>query len=110
MCLVAVFIAGILPQGTQPGLHYMDKLVHFAVFAGLAAISGLAITRDAEIALAAAVLLTVGLAIELAQARVPGRFASAADFIADGVGVAAGFYGVARIRGAIFDTLRRDSG
>jgi VanZ family protein len=69
----------------------LDKLRHFAAFAALAwvAVQGFGRARPAATAVALA-LLGYGVFIELVQSLIPGRQASAADVLADAVGIALG--------------------
>ncbi|MCY7315874.1 MAG: VanZ family protein [Rubrivivax sp.] len=70
---------------------HADKLRHLAAFGALAAVAALGWPpgrwQQAAIALG---LLAYGLAIELIQSQLPTRSASAADWLADAVGVGCG--------------------
>ncbi len=69
----------------------LDKLRHLAAFATLAwvATQGFGRVRRAAVTIPAA-LLGYGVFIELVQSVIPGRQASAADVVADAVGLALG--------------------
>jgi VanZ family protein len=103
---VLVFIAGSVetPEGSP---KYNDKLAHLLVFGGQyllvsRALGAAGLRRGAQIAVAAAVALGVGAALELWQALLPHRSAELADFVADAAGVLAAVVGeeiVLRVRG-----------
>jgi VanZ family protein len=75
-----------------------DKLVHFAVYAGLGALALIAIWRGdmrARVALSLVALLGLAFGVidELYQGTVPGRDSDWADVIADFAGVCFGAWG-----------------
>lgn len=69
---------------------HADKLLHALLFAGLAIPARYAYPANPAWGIAAALLL-YGIAIEVAQARVPGRSSDALDVLADAVGASAVF-------------------
>jgi VanZ family protein len=92
---LAAAIAVLSSLSTVPGAeHVWDKVAHAAAFGSLAALSlraahgGWGPLRLAPTALASAACLAWGLLDELHQSLVPGRSPSAADVVADAVGIA----------------------
>ncbi|XKE45611.1 VanZ family protein [Halomonas organivorans] len=86
----------LMPSGELPESLPWDKASHFLGYAGVAGLTGLAGVR-LPLAFAAACLL--GLAIELAQIPVPGRFGGdAADLLANGLGAACAVLVLAGVR------------
>lgn len=79
------------PVDTPDGIEHLDKVRHMAAFAclALAASFGWA-SRPRTTTLITAGLMAYGLFIELVQTQLPTRSGSAADWLADAVGVAAG--------------------
>ena len=88
--LAWVLVAALSPEPRGPGLG-LDKANHVAAFAALA-LSGLlaAGARARQAAWLATGLLMLGIAIEIAQARIPGRSPELLDVLADAAGIAAG--------------------
>jgi VanZ family protein len=86
----AVFVVALLPSAGPPGLWGIDKIVHFAVFLGLAAVPAAVLPEIRSVLGTQVFLLVVGLGIEATQAFIPGRVGSLGDFLADGLGIAAG--------------------
>ncbi len=83
-----------------PGLmRHADKLQHVAAFAALALVASLGWPegrrRQAAVVLG---LLAYGLAIELIQSQLPTRSASAADWLADALGIGCGLAMAAALR------------
>lgn len=88
--LVATAVLSLLPAGAAPHVGVWDKLQHALTYAALAAAgcAGFAAARPrTAVALG---LLAYGAALEGVQALVTGRVASGGDWLADGIGVAAG--------------------
>lgn len=69
---------------------YADKLVHASLFALLGALALRSWLQAGQRWHVVAGLLLLGLLTELVQARIPGRSASAGDWAADAMGLAAG--------------------
>lgn len=102
----AAWAAVLLFLGSRSGLPApdwnlpLDKLVHFLAYAALGTLAARgwlnAGRRDAVVLVLAAGLL-VGAADELHQSSVSGRYADPADWVADALGVVAGFGGTARL-------------
>ena len=90
LVLVVSWFAFKPASGTEE-FNQLDKLQHAFAFAILAVVASLAWPAGSRhtwrIALA---LLAYGLLIELVQSRLPTRTASAADWMADAVGLALG--------------------
>lgn len=88
--LAWVLVAALSPEPRGPGLG-LDKANHVAAFAALA-LSGLlaAGARARQAAWLATGLLMLGIAIEIAQAQIPGRSPELLDVLADAAGIAAG--------------------
>jgi VanZ family protein len=85
-----------------------DKVRHLLAFGTLAFLAQLMrSTRMWHTLQNAGALMVYGAGIEVAQSFVPGRFASAADWAADGVGVALGLAAVAAIRVGLKSWLPR---
>ncbi|MDN3556007.1 VanZ family protein [Halomonas maura] len=86
----------LMPASELPKALPWDKASHFLGYAGLAGLMGLAGLR-LPLAFLAAVLF--GVAIELAQMPVAGRFGGdAADILANGLGAAAAVLALAGVR------------
>lgn len=93
---VKVWVVSWLPWGADmaafDGSGQADKLVHWALFAATAAAGAWARWAGGRRRLAVLVwgLLVVGVLTEVLQTYVPGRGPSAADWLADALGVAVG--------------------
>lgn len=105
----AVAVAGVIfyfsvsvPPGVPSGFpetilgFFLDKWLHFAAYAALAAALGYACLAPGyrldrrELALVFLVALGYGASIELLQAMLPERAFSVADMVANGIGAALG--------------------
>lgn len=88
--LAWLLVAALSPEPRGPSLG-LDKANHVAAFAALALTGLLAGARRAPSAAWLAFgLLGLGIAIEIAQAHVPGRSPELLDVLADAAGIAAG--------------------
>jgi VanZ family protein len=88
--------------------EHADKLNHLLAFGTLAALAQL--MRSGGLwhsAQHAAALLLYGVGIEVAQSFVPGRQASRADVLADGLGIALGLFALAALRAGLRFLARR---
>lgn len=107
--MTAIFVASSVPGSALPpqlGLGW-DKVLHAGEFAVVAAALYWALRGGPRAALlAAAAAIAYGVADELHQALVPGRFADPIDVIADAVGAV---FGVALAR-AVWIRSREDNG
>jgi VanZ family protein len=97
---LAVTVLCLLPVGALPPVQLWDKLEHMIAYAALAATGCLGFTGSRSRIIIVVSLLALGIAIELAQSLVPGRDTSAADLLANGLGIIAGI-GLARLFAAI---------
>ena len=94
---VAIIVAGCFaPSQPDVGVLGFDKVLHISAFAGLAFWFG-AVYEKRRHLLIAALLITLGLAIEIAQGQTGYRSGDMFDLIADTIGVALGI-GLARTR------------
>jgi VanZ family protein len=103
--------AGLAPAGPF-GLVGLDKWLHALAYGALAAVLAVALARDALAALVLVVCLAIGygIGIELVQATVPERSASALDAAADACGAlasVAGWRALAR-RARLLEPARAD--
>lgn len=91
LVLLALVLYGALsPHPHGPSLRW-DKANHAVAFASLAFSALLALReRPRHVPWIAVSLFALGVAIEIAQAWVPGRTADAADVLANSVGIALG--------------------
>lgn len=87
--IVSVLVGALLPLGVQTGMAGIDKLAHFLSFL-LLTLWFNGIYRRSRYPVVALLLLGFGLAIELAQTAASQRVAELHDFVADGLGIAAG--------------------
>lgn len=87
--VVAILVLALMPSGSgQDWFAHADKLRHAAAFVALWAIGRRARLQPSWAL--AAVLLALGIGIELAQALTPTRESSIGDVLADALGIAAG--------------------
>ncbi|MFO8240041.1 MAG: VanZ family protein [Dissulfuribacterales bacterium] len=70
----------------------MDKIVHFLAYFWLASLPFLGFDRMRHAAIAALLMIVLGIGLELAQAFVPGRQLSSMDMLANSTGVGAGIF------------------
>lgn len=79
------------PVDAPDGIEHLDKVQHMAAFTSLALAASFSWpSRPRTTAFITAGLMAYGLFIELVQTQLPTRSGSAADWLADAVGVAAG--------------------
>lgn len=92
VCLLAVVSwYAFKPVTSHDTIENIDKLRHFCAFATLALVASLGWQPGRRTALGIACgLMVYGLFIELMQTQLPTRSGSAADWLADGVGIAIG--------------------
>ena len=107
IALFGVVVASLAPDVPMPDVPGADKVTHFLVYTGLAAVPvSLDFRVRGSVLGVLLVLLAVGIAIEFAQeAFVVGRDGSAADALADVGGVATGALIGRRIRSVIRQSL-----
>jgi VanZ family protein len=89
---VVVLVASLVPGGERTlaspfGVFGADKWLHAA---GYAAIAGAATYADGRVTVGALGAFAYGVLVELLQAGVPSRTASALDAVANGVGATIG--------------------
>jgi VanZ family protein len=82
-----LFYAGARPLAAGLIVEPWDKLAHFTVYAGIAALLWAGAPARTAFAIAA-VVIAIGALDELHQAGLPGRSADALDFLADTCAVA----------------------
>lgn len=86
--IIAVVTLSLLPGKDVPSVGVSDKIEHLVAYALLGLAGGLAFpTRRAAIVLLV-LLPLLGIALEIAQLRVPERSADIADALADWIGAA----------------------
>lgn len=84
--IIAVVILSLLPGNDVPSVGVSDKIEHLVAYALLGLAGGLAFpTRRGAIVLLV-LLPLLGVALEIAQLRVPERSADVADALADWMG------------------------
>lgn len=91
--IAAVSFAALQPALAPPVAGHVDKVLHFAAFAGLALLGQLAAPGRYSAAFVLLALLAVAAGTEWAQGMVPGRQSSLLDLAADLVGIFAGHAG-----------------
>lgn len=97
--MAAVVAGSLLPVSGPPVVPHFDKIQHFAGYAWLAVLPWAAFAGPGTASRMSLAMFALGGAIEVAQQFVPGRCASLADLLANGVGVACGWWwGWRRIR------------
>ncbi len=92
----AVIALSLLPQEVLPETGAWDKLNHIVAYAALALASGLGFRGWRSLLVVGMSLLMLGTGLELAQAVLPSRSASAYDALANLVGIAFGTVAAAR--------------
>ena len=86
--IVAVVILSLLPGNDMPSVSVSDKVEHVVAYALLGVTGGLGFpTRRAALVLLV-LLPLLGVALEIAQLRVPERSAEVGDALADLIGAA----------------------
>ena len=88
--VVVVTWLSLTPGEALPDIDIWDKLLHVSAFAAIGLAGSLAFQGWRFGLVVAAGLLALGCILELAQIIIPGRSASIADALANGVGVAFG--------------------
>lgn len=90
--VVGILILALMPsQGGPSPIPHADKLRHAAAFIVLWALGHRAGLRQPTWLLAGG-LMVFGVAIEVAQSFTPSRDPSVGDILADGLGIAAGWW------------------
>lgn len=88
--LVLVSVLSLLPPAVIEPVHIWDKAAHASAYAALALVGGFGFPgRRALLRIGLGLLLLSG-ALEIAQAAVPGRETSAADMLANLIGIVVG--------------------
>ena len=92
VCLLGVVSwFAFMPQTSHDVVAHLDKVRHLLAFSTLALVASLGWTPGRRTTLYVACgLMAYGLLIELVQTLLPTRSGSAADWLADGVGIAIG--------------------
>jgi VanZ family protein len=91
LCAVAaIFWAALQPALAPSGENQMDKLAHVAAFGFMASLGWVACSRLGSRAVVLLGLVCLGVAIEVAQGFVPGRYSSRMDILANLLGIGAG--------------------
>lgn len=88
--LVVTAVLSLLPAGAAPDVGVWDKLQHALTYAALAVVGCAGFAAAGRRMAVVLGLLAYGAALEGLQALAAGRFVSGADWLADGIGVAAG--------------------
>ena len=101
VCLLAVVSwFAFMPQTSHDSVQHLDKVRHLLSFSTLALVASLGWMPGRRTTLYVACgLMAYGLLIELVQTQLPTRSGSAADWLADGFGIAIGLM--------VFRALRR---
>jgi len=98
--LAVVSWFAFMPETSNDGVQHLDKVRHLLAFSTLALVASLGWTPGRSNTLyVASGLMAYGLLIELVQTQLLTRSGSAADWLADGVGIAIGLL--------LFRALRR---
>lgn len=85
LAAAAIVWFSLKPMVAQPQLGHIDKVEHFAAYAGLTALGFLTLGRSS--ARLVAVILLFGIGVEIAQAMLPtGRTGSGLDALANAAG------------------------
>lgn len=88
--IAAVVVLSLVPHETVPDTTGWDKLNHLLAYCAVALCGALAFRTPRALVVIGIGLLVLGGALEVAQAFIPGREASFADGIANGIGLAIG--------------------
>ncbi len=88
--LLAVILLSLLPQEVLPDPGTWDKLNHAMAYGVLVLAGGLGFRGLRSLLLVGIGLLILGIALEIAQAALPHRSASAYDVLANFIGISLG--------------------
>ncbi len=88
--LLAVILLSLLPEEVLPDPGIWDKLNHVMAYGVLALAGGLGFRGLRSLLLVGIGLLILGIALEIAQAALPHRSASAYDVLANLIGISLG--------------------
>ncbi len=88
--VVLIALVSLAPQEALPPVGLWDKLQHLLAYGALALVGGVAFPGRRRLLVLGGWLVLLGCALELAQAEIPGRFASIGDALANAFGVALG--------------------
>ena len=86
--IVAVVILSLLPGNDMPSVGISDKVEHVVAYALLGLTGGLAFPTQRAALVLLVLLPLLGVALEIAQLRVPERSAEVGDALADLIGAA----------------------
>lgn len=88
--IFCVLTGSLDPQVRMPSLYEADKVIHASAYFALAMLPSIFFKQGRSRLLAILAMIALGGGIEIAQRYIPGRDASALDFVANCLGVAAG--------------------
>ncbi len=88
--VLAVIALSLIPKEALPETGIWDKLHHFLAYGCLAVSGGLGFVGWRRMIAVGIGLVILGGSLEVAQAAVPGRFASVDDALANAIGVMIG--------------------
>jgi VanZ family protein len=98
--VLAVITLSLIPKEALPETGIWDKLHHVLAYGGLAASGGLGFVGWRRMVAVGIGLVMLGGLLEVAQAAIPGRFASVDDAFANAIGVMVGL--VTALAGNLF--------
>ncbi len=90
VAVLAVITLSLIPKEALPETEIWDKLHHVLAYGGLAVLGGLGFVGWRRMLAVGIGLVILGGSLEVAQAAVPGRFASVDDALANAIGVMIG--------------------
>lgn len=99
LALAAIVYVSLLPGTSLIETGLWDKLEHFCAYALIAVIGSAAFPRSSAAGLLGFGLTGLGIALELAQTQVSGRFGDPMDALANGLGVLIGLALARIVRG-----------
>ncbi len=97
--LLIIIVFSLLPREYTPEMGGSDKLYHLMAYAALVLVGGIGFKGLRPLLLVALGLLILGVGLELAQAIVPGRYASGHDALANMAGIILGCLAAASANG-----------
>lgn len=91
LLVAGVIIGSLEPQIHMPAIYQLDKLIHMSAYFIISALPTLLLSKPRWRITACLTILALGGLIEILQGMIPGRDASTMDFVADLLGVSAGY-------------------
>lgn len=90
LLILSVLTGSLDPHVKMPSIDHADKFIHASAYFALAMLPTISFSEGRSRIKAMLAMIALGGAIEIAQRYIPGRDASALDFAANCLGVAAG--------------------